>query len=251
MYLSFDIDSALMRDRLFLGQAGRSRADSSQGGPESLVDAGIASGSDRRHGGLRSVAAGHDISGTSAVSDGRPAHDGRSWGTMRQRNSRIGGRLEHLTGSRPWRGPVFISRDRSATWKSAWASMEAQAAGLPGVLADAAGQGMSVWVDLACLPAGSMEDPGEYHIGRVIDRRASDGASMLFALPAAFDLNVCYKTMLQRGELGTGCASTPASRSITIPSIPHTRCLSIPFLPARSCRRSRSGASHRGMPDSS
>ena len=47
--------------------------------------------------------------------------------------------------------------------------MEAQAAGLQAFAERALG--VSTWVDLACLPARSTEDPGEYHLGRVIDRR--------------------------------------------------------------------------------
>ena len=77
--------------------------------------------------------------------------------------------------------------------------MEAQAAGLQAFAERALG--VSTWVDLACLPARSTEDPGEYHIGRVIDRRVGDGASILFVLPAAFDLNIWQRTMLGE-ELG-------------------------------------------------
>ena len=60
---------------------------------------------------------------------------------------------------------------------------------------------MTTWVDLACLPARSTEDPGEHHIGRVIDRRVGDEASVIFVLPAAFDLNIWQRTMLGE-ELG-------------------------------------------------
>ena len=77
--------------------------------------------------------------------------------------------------------------------------MEAQAAGLQAFAERALG--VSTWVDLACLPARSTEDPGEYQIGRVIDRRVGDGASILFVLPAAFDLNIWQRTMLGE-ELG-------------------------------------------------
>jgi hypothetical protein len=61
--------------------------------------------------------------------------------------------------------------------------------------------GMSTRVDLACLPARSTEDPGEYQIGRVIDRHVGDGTSLLFVMPAAFDQSVWQRTMLGE-ELG-------------------------------------------------
>jgi sirohydrochlorin ferrochelatase len=77
--------------------------------------------------------------------------------------------------------------------------METQAAGLQAFAERALG--VSTWVDLACLPARSTEDPGEYQIGRVIDRRVGDGASILFVMPAAFDLNIWQRTMLGE-ELG-------------------------------------------------
>jgi hypothetical protein len=77
--------------------------------------------------------------------------------------------------------------------------MEAQAAGLQ-VFAERA-FGVSTWVDVACLSARSMEDAGEYHIGRVIDRRAGEGASILFVMPVALDLNIWQRTLLGE-ELG-------------------------------------------------
>jgi sirohydrochlorin ferrochelatase len=61
--------------------------------------------------------------------------------------------------------------------------------------------GMSTRVDLACLPARSTEDSGEYQIGRVIDRHVGDGTSLLFVMPAAFDQSVWQRTMLGE-ELG-------------------------------------------------
>jgi hypothetical protein len=51
-------------------------------------------------------------------------------------------------------------------------------------------------VDLACLPARSTVDSGEYHLGRVIDRRVGDEASLVFVLPTAFELNVWQRSML-------------------------------------------------------
>ena len=95
--------------------------------------------------------------------------------------------------------PVFILATDLRPGEAAWASMEAQAAGLQAFAERAIG--VSAWVDLACLPARLTADPGEYHIGRVIDRRVGDGASILCALPAAFDLNIWERTMLGE-ELG-------------------------------------------------
>ncbi len=125
--------------------------------------------------------------------------------------------------------------------------MEAQAASLQAFAERALG--VATRVDLACLPVRSTEDPGECRIGRVIDRRVGEGASILFVLPAAFDLNIWQRTMLGE-ELARRAAGTPGSRSITIPSIPRKRCSSIAS-PARSCRRWTNEASHRGIPDSS
>jgi hypothetical protein len=96
--------------------------------------------------------------------------------------------------------PVFILATDLQPGVDVWASMEAQAAALQAVAERALG--VTAWVDLACLPARSTEDPGEYHIGRVIDRRIGDEASVLFVLPAAFDLNIWQRTMLGE-ELGT------------------------------------------------
>jgi sirohydrochlorin ferrochelatase len=77
--------------------------------------------------------------------------------------------------------------------------MKAQAAALQAVAERALG--VSTCVDLTCLPARSTEDPGEHHIGRVIDRCVGDGASILFVLPTALDLNIWQRTTLGE-ELG-------------------------------------------------
>jgi hypothetical protein len=95
--------------------------------------------------------------------------------------------------------PVFILATDLRPGEAAWASMEAQAAGLQVFVERALG--VSAGVDLACLPLRSTEDPGEYQIGRVIDRRVGDGASILFVMPAAFNLNIWQRTMLGE-ELG-------------------------------------------------
>ncbi|HEY2154999.1 MAG TPA: hypothetical protein VGH33_05175 [Isosphaeraceae bacterium] len=61
--------------------------------------------------------------------------------------------------------------------------------------------GVPTGIDLACLAPRSTEDPGEYGVGRVIDRRVGEGASIVFVLPVAFDLNIWQRTTLGE-ELG-------------------------------------------------
>jgi len=95
--------------------------------------------------------------------------------------------------------PVFILATDLRPGEPDWALLEAQAASLQPFAEHALG--VSTSVDLACLPARSTEDPGEYQIGRVIDRRVGEGTSILFVLPAAFDLNIWQRTMLGE-ELG-------------------------------------------------
>jgi hypothetical protein len=77
---------------------------------------------------------------------------------------------------------------------AAWARAEAQAAGLQEFTARTFG--MTAQVVLACLPARSIEDPGPYHIGQVIDRSVGEDTAELFILPVAFDLNVWQRTLL-------------------------------------------------------
>ncbi len=91
-------------------------------------------------------------------------------------------------------GAVFIIATDLRPTDAAWARAEAQAAGLQAFAARTFG--MTAQVGLACLPLHSMEDPGEYHIGRAIDRSVQDETSELFVLPAAFDLNVWQRTLL-------------------------------------------------------
>jgi hypothetical protein len=90
--------------------------------------------------------------------------------------------------------PVFILATDLQPGEIAWASMEAQAEVLRAFAERALG--VIAWVDLACLPTRSTEGPGESHIGRVIDRRIGDEASLLFVLPAAFELTIWQRTML-------------------------------------------------------
>jgi hypothetical protein len=77
---------------------------------------------------------------------------------------------------------------------AAWARAEAQAVGLEEFASRTFG--MTVQVGLACLPARSVEDPGEHPIGRVIDRSVGDETAELFVLPAAFDLSLWQRTLL-------------------------------------------------------
>ena len=115
--------------------------------------------------------------------------------------------------------------------------MEAQAAGLQAFAERTLG--VSTWVDLACLPARSTEDPGEYHIGRVIDRRVGDGASVLFVLPAAFDLNIWQRTMLGE-ELGAA-RRRHAGVSIHHDSVDPTHSLLVDCFAGQILRAGRAG----------
>jgi hypothetical protein len=91
-------------------------------------------------------------------------------------------------------GPVFILATDLQPRDAGWPGVEAQAAALETFAGHKLG--VSPRVDLACLPTRSTDDPGEYHLARVIDRRVGDGASLLFVLPAAFDLNIWQRTTL-------------------------------------------------------
>jgi hypothetical protein len=90
--------------------------------------------------------------------------------------------------------PVFILATDLRPGEAAWTSAEAQAAELQTSASRALG--VTPQIDLAYLPARSTEDPGEHHLGRVIDRAAVEDASVLFVLPACFELNVWQRTML-------------------------------------------------------
>jgi hypothetical protein len=90
--------------------------------------------------------------------------------------------------------PVFILATDLPPGGAAWTSTEAQAASLQ-VFAERT-LGVPARVELACLPARSMDDPGEHYLGRVIARLVGDEAPLLFVLPAAFDLNIWQRTML-------------------------------------------------------
>src|SRR5580698_3128310 len=91
-------------------------------------------------------------------------------------------------------GAVFVIATDLRPGDAAWAPAQAQAAGLQ-TFAERT-FGVKAQVNLACLPARSMEDPGEHHIGRVIDRSVGDQTSEVFVLPVSFDWNVWQRTVL-------------------------------------------------------
>jgi sirohydrochlorin ferrochelatase len=91
-------------------------------------------------------------------------------------------------------GPAFILATDLRPEEAAWAHAQAQAASLQAFAARALG--IAPWVGLACLPARSTADPGEYDLRRVIDRRAGDEASVIFVLPSTFELNLWQRTIL-------------------------------------------------------
>ena len=97
-------------------------------------------------------------------------------------------------------GPSFIIATDLRPGETAWAATEAQAAGLQAFAARTLG--MTTRVDLACLPARSIEEPCQFHIGRAIDCRVADDATDIFVLPAAFELNIWQRTTLGE-ELGS------------------------------------------------
>ena len=89
---------------------------------------------------------------------------------------------------------VFILATDLSPAEAAWASTKAQAASLRAFAERTLG--VPTRVDLACLPGRSTDDPGEHHLGRVIDRLVGDEASLIFVLPVAFDLNIWQRTTL-------------------------------------------------------
>jgi hypothetical protein len=91
-------------------------------------------------------------------------------------------------------GAVFVIATDLRPGDVAWARAEAQATGLQAFAARTFG--VTARVGLACLPARSLEDPGAYHLGRVIDQSIVAETAELFVLPAAFDLNVWQRTLL-------------------------------------------------------
>jgi hypothetical protein len=94
---------------------------------------------------------------------------------------------------------VFILATDLSPAEAAWASTKAQAASLRAFAERTLG--VPTGVDLACLPGRSTDDPGEHHLGRVIDRLVGDETSLIFVLPVAFDLNIWQRTTLGE-ELG-------------------------------------------------
>jgi hypothetical protein len=107
-------------------------------------------------------------------------------------------------------GPAFILATDLGPTDAAWASMGAMAAGLHEFAARALGAGPRV--GLARLPARSVEDAGEFQVGRVIDRCIGDGAPAVFVLPAAFELNLWQRATLGE-ELAAARRRHPSSWS--------------------------------------
>lgn len=94
---------------------------------------------------------------------------------------------------------VFILATDIPPGEAAWASTEAQAASLRAFAERTLGAHLRV--DLASLPGRSTDDPGENHLGRVLDRCVGGEASLIFVLPVAFELNLWQRTTLGE-ELG-------------------------------------------------
>src|SRR5262249_3695539 len=94
--------------------------------------------------------------------------------------------------SRVMAGAAFVITADLRPGNAAWSRAEAQAAELQ-AFADRS-FGVRARVQLACLPAQSLDEPGKYHFGPVIDRCADDGATELFVLPAAFEFNLWQRT---------------------------------------------------------
>src|SRR5262245_15214322 len=88
--------------------------------------------------------------------------------------------------------PVIILATDLRREDPSWPRAEEQAAGLGTFAARALG--ISSRIALARLPTQSVDDPGEYQLGRVIDRVGD--ASVVLVLPAALELSVWQRTML-------------------------------------------------------
>src|SRR5262245_26549951 len=89
--------------------------------------------------------------------------------------------------------PVIILATDLRPEDPSWVRAEQQANGL-GPFATRA-LGITPRIALARLPTQSVDDPGEYQLGRVIDRVAAD-APVILVLPTTFELNVWQRTML-------------------------------------------------------
>lgn len=89
--------------------------------------------------------------------------------------------------------PVLILATDLRPGESAWRQAEEQAAALLPFAARTLG--VAPRIELAKLPVQSAEDPGEFHVGRVIERLGNE-ASVVLVLPTALELNVWQRTML-------------------------------------------------------
>lgn len=117
--------------------------------------------------------------------------------------------------------PLFILATDLLPGDNAWAHVELQAKSLQAFAARAFG--VTPRTGVASLPAQFASDLGDYRLSRVIERLGRD-ASMVFVLPAAFELTVWQRTML-------GEELSEVRRSIGNASIHHdTLDLSHPLL---------------------
>jgi hypothetical protein len=95
-------------------------------------------------------------------------------------------------------GAVFVIATDLWPEHAAWARTQVQAAHLQNFAARALG--VDARVELACLPARATEDPGDRAVGRVIDQSVGLETSVLFVLPATFELNLWRRTALGNGS---------------------------------------------------
>jgi hypothetical protein len=116
--------------------------------------------------------------------------------------------------------PVIILATDLRPEDPSWARAEQQAAGLRPFAARVLG--VAPRIALARLPTASIDDPGEYQLGRVIDRVGRD-ASVILVLPAAFELSVWQRTMLgeELSEVRRRHASTSIHHDTVDPTHPY------------------------------
>jgi sirohydrochlorin ferrochelatase len=91
-------------------------------------------------------------------------------------------------------GPAFILATDLRPTDAAWARTEAMAAAVQEFAERILGTASQV--GLANLPSRSLEEPGEFRVGQVIERFIGDDASVLFVLPIVFGLNLWQQAML-------------------------------------------------------
>jgi hypothetical protein len=91
-------------------------------------------------------------------------------------------------------GAVFILATDLRPGDAAWTLVGPQAVDLQTFAARTFG--VEAQVEVACLPARSVDDHGDHRIGRVVDRCTDAQAQEFFVLPASLELNVWQRTML-------------------------------------------------------